>query len=78
MGPRSTGHENTLNNKNCMTEQTVAVYGLHHHVRCSEFVEISFDCQTTDYVGGGQGSRQLSMSKTNCATDFADAVQNPN
>ena len=47
----STGHEKTLNNKNCMTEQTEAVYGLHHHDRCSEFVENSFNYQTTDYVG---------------------------
>ena len=74
----STGHEKTLNNKNCMTEQTVAVYGLHHHDRCSEFVENSFDCQTTDYVDGGQGSRQISMGKSNCATGFVDAWRDPN
>ena len=28
----STGHEKTLNNTNCQSEQTVAVYGLHHQI----------------------------------------------
>ena len=62
----STGHEKTLNNKNCLAEQTKAVNGLHHHDRCSEFDELLFPCQTTDFVGGVQGYRQITMSKSNC------------
>ena len=41
----STGHEKTLNNKNCMTEQTVAVYDWYHHDRCSELVEEMITCR---------------------------------
>ena len=74
----SSGHELTLNSRNCLSEQTVPVYGLHHHDRCTEFVENSFDCQTTDYVAGSQGSSQLSMSPANCATDFTSAASDPN
>lgn len=71
----STGHERTLNNKNCLLEQTAGVYGLHHHDRCSEFVEPRFFCQTSDYAGvniwGASGlitGRVGPLEKSVCAT----------
>ena len=64
----STGHEKTLNNKNCLTEQTVAVYDWHHHDRCSEFAENSFKCQTTNWVPGGVSGLSGLSDRTTCAT----------
>jgi len=58
----STGHEKTLNNKNCLTEQTVAVYGLHPREKCSEIVEQSLTCH---FDGGGYS---IGVTKASCAS----------
>ena len=57
----STGHEKTLNNKNCLTEQTVAVYGLHPREKCSEIVEQILTCH---FDGGGY---IVGANKASCA-----------
>ena len=63
----STGHEKTLNNKNCLTEQTVAVYGLHPREKCSELVEENFNCQIESGVVFGS-------DKATCASQVTTAM----
>ena len=74
----STGHEKTLNNKNCLAEQTKAVNGLHHHDRCSEFAENSFNCQTTNWVSGGVSGNYGLSDRTTCATLNFLKLEDPN
>ena len=62
----STGHLRTLNNKNCMTEQTVGVYGLHPKDKCSELVESTFSCQLND--GGPTSGTVNGVTKATCAS----------
>ena len=65
----STGHEKTLNNKNCLTEQTVAVYGWHPREKCSEIVEETLTCKISETANANDADQRAGVAKAACA-DF--------
>ena len=67
----STGHEKTLNNKNCLVEQTEAVYGWHPREKCSELVEETLTCKfsETDNIYEA-GQTRTGVAKAACASEF--------
>ena len=68
----STGHEKTLNNKNCMTEQTVAVYGWHPREKCSELVESALTCKISETADGKNAGKLFSgLAKSASFTNTA-------
>ena len=62
----STGYEKTLNDKNCLLEHTVSVYGLHPSDKCSELAEETLTCQTRN------GGYATGVPKAQCALGYLD------
>ena len=67
----STGHEKTLNNKNCLVEQTVAVYGWHPREKCSEIVEETLTCKISETANANDaGQTRAGVAKAACASEI--------
>ena len=67
----STGHEKTLNNKNCLAEQTEAVYGWHPREKCSELVESALTCKVSETAHENYAGRTMpGVAKAACASEF--------
>ena len=68
----STGHEKTLNNKNCMTEQTEAVYGWHPREKCSEIVEETLTCKISETAANADHAGQAitGLAKSACVSEI--------